>query len=386
MLLLALSVVGLGSILAYVFFLRGHLRSLYEEVSRYGRAVVSLNEQVQRNLAVEGALREQLDEYRRFMSRIAMEGGEIVDFDLAPEVGEAAAFLDSAAAPYRNLQRGPVNVRELALTFDLGTGRELDYVSSVLRRTGVRATLFLSNEMPSTEYGSLLDERNLDLLAVMADMGCELGNHTWSHFNLQRSLYETSRRKRLALTYLSDQVLDDLALRREFLLVEETLRARGIPLSKLWRAPYGAFDRRILAAAAGMGYTTHVMWSGNRLGPLDFYDYVYRRWVPSDTDGNGKAERVRNPHYYSSAQMLERLKQWEAADPHGFSGAVAVAHLGTARKSDKIIRILPEFISYCHARGYRFVTVSELMGSAGAPSNAAVPARSHRGSGAAGPP
>jgi peptidoglycan/xylan/chitin deacetylase (PgdA/CDA1 family) len=359
--LLALSAAGCASILIFFLFLKDHLHDLYAELAGYGAAVAALNHELQAIHSAEEALKQQLDEYRQFMGRLTIQDERIVDFDLAPDVESAAASMDRTAFEYRNLRRGPTHRKELALTFDMGTGRELEYVYKVLRQSGARATIFLSNEVPADGYGSLISRDNLDNLRRLADLGCEFGNHTWSHYNLRRSLYETSRRRRLSLTYLSDTVLDDAGLAREFDMVRRSMLNEGIPMSNLWRAPYGAYDRRILAAAAGMGYTTHVMWSGNRLGPLDFYDYVYKRTVLRDEDGDGDFERVPNPVYYTSEQMLGRMKRWEQVDPHGLRGAIAIAHLGTARRFDRITRILPDFIAYCHDRGYRFVTVSELM-------------------------
>jgi hypothetical protein len=38
-----------------------------------------------------------------------------------------------------------------------------------------------------------------------------------------------------------------------------------------------------------------------------------------------------------------------------------VGHLGTARKTDKIIYALPEYISFFQRKGYHFVTLSECI-------------------------
>ena len=216
--------------------------------------------------------------------------------------------------------------------------------------------------MNSTEYGSLFDQKHLDYLIKLHEIGCEFGNHTWSHYNLQRSLYETSKKRRLGLSFISDEVLDEISLKLEFDMVRNKLyNDTGIELSPFWRAPYGAFDRRILKMASMAGYPNHVYWSSNKMGPLDFYDYVTKRNIRVKQRDTGKYIKVKNPFYFSSTEMLARLKEWERSDIHGLNGAISIAHLGTSRKNDKIIYILPEYISYFQNKGYHFVLVSEVI-------------------------
>jgi len=216
--------------------------------------------------------------------------------------------------------------------------------------------------MSSTTYGSLFRERNLAYLRKLGDLGCEFGNHTWSHYNMKRSLYETSQKKRLNLSFISDDIIDELQFMMEFDRVKNRFEAEtGYKISPLWRAPYGAVDHRILSLAAKAGYKDHIFWSGNSVGPLDFLDYVTRRTVVVYDEKDKKYERVRNPYYFTSKEMLQRLKGWERADGRGMNGGIAIAHLGTARKHDKMVKILPELISYLQSRDYHLLTVSEVV-------------------------
>jgi peptidoglycan/xylan/chitin deacetylase (PgdA/CDA1 family) len=218
--------------------------------------------------------------------------------------------------------------------------------------------------MQSDHYGSLFNSRNLKYLVKLNEIGCEFGNHTWSHYNLKRSLYETSKRSRLSFSSLSDEVIDEINIRQELKKVEDRVyRETGIVLAPFWRAPYGEIDERVLKVAAASGYPNHVFWSGNRMGPLDFYDYVTKRLVLSRDNATGKYVRAKNPFYFTSQEMLARMKQWEHSDPNGLNGAISISHLGTSRKSDRMVQILPEYISYFRNRGYRFVLVSEVINS-----------------------
>jgi peptidoglycan/xylan/chitin deacetylase (PgdA/CDA1 family) len=196
----------------------------------------------------------------------------------------------------------------------------------------------------------------------MGELGCEFGNHTWSHYHLTRSLYEISKRKRLNLSFISDSVIDEFSLMLEFDRVRKIFKERtGFELSPLWRAPYGAIDHRVLTVAAKLGYPYHITWSGNELGPLDFFDYVKKRTVRIYDNDKNKHSLVRNPNYYTSGELLSRMKEWEKADLHGLNGTISIAHLGTTRKVDRIVKILPEYISYFRNKGYHFVTVSQVI-------------------------
>jgi peptidoglycan/xylan/chitin deacetylase (PgdA/CDA1 family) len=358
---LLLSAAGLFFTVFYFVFLKDRIGDLREQLSLSFGKIERLGGEVERLTIAELKYRNQLRLYEDTFRNLKFEDGRVVDYDLAETVRNNLEALDGSLGEYRNITRGNTRFDETALTLDLGTGEDLPYVCSVLRRYGARATVFISNEMPSEQYGSLFREKNIEYLRKLADLGCEFGNHTWSHFNLKESLYETSKRRRVALAFVSDGVLDEVTLKLEFDRVRETFHRRtGLSLSPYWRAPYGAFDRRILSAAAKAGYPNHVLWSANAIGPLDFYDYVDRH-VGRDSRGNLRFPRPLNRRYFSSSETLVRLKLWEAADRNGLRGAISIGHLGTSRKADKIIYSLPEYISFFQRKGYHFVTLTELL-------------------------
>jgi peptidoglycan/xylan/chitin deacetylase (PgdA/CDA1 family) len=362
LIIILLSVIGVFSIVFYPTLLKSRMETMQNEIFEYRRSILSLNTRVE-ELAAQGLeYKDQIRAYEDMLGKLKVEDDRIVDFDLTDQVKRSTEKIDAIHAEYRNITRGDTALKETALTFDLGTGNDLPFVYSVLKRFSIRATIFVSNEMPSSRYGSLFSSRNLKYLVKLGAIGCEFGNHTWSHYNLKRSLYETSKRSRLSFTSLSDEVIDEINIRRELKKVEERLyRETGIVLSPLWRAPYGEIDNRVLTVAAASGYPNHIFWSANRMGPLDFYDYVTKRFVLKRDRETGMYIRQKNPYYFTSQEMLARMKQWESSDPNGLNGAISIAHLGTGRKSDRMALILPEYISYFKSRGYRFVTVSEVI-------------------------
>ena len=357
-----LSIVGIFSVVLYPTFLKSRISTMEREITEYRNSFTSLTTMVDDLSAQRLEYEDRLQSYETIMKRLKVEDERIVDFDLTDTVKKNARELDSLAAAYTNITRGNTDSRVTALTFDLGTGGDLPLVYSILKRFDTKATVFLSNEMASEKYGSLFNPRNIEYLVKMKELGCEFGNHTWSHYNLTRSLYETSKKKRLHFSFLSDEVLDEMNLTRELEMVEKHVLAQtGITLSPLWRAPYGEIDERILKTAAAAGYTRHIFWSANSMGPLDFYDYVTKRYIWKKDPATGGYIKQKNPYYFSSQEMLHRMKKWEESDPAGLSVTISIAHLGTSRKKDRMVLILPEYISYFQSRGYSFVTVSEML-------------------------
>lgn len=360
--ILFLSAAGLFFTIFYFIFLQDHLKALKNQLQQYSNNIKNLYSEIDKLTASEMEYRGRLQVYKDTFSKLKIEDNRIVDFDLTESVQKYVEKYDDIPKIYKNIYRGNTGLRETALTFDLGTGEDSPYIYAVLKKAGVKATIFISNEMPATNYGALFSDKNVSSLIKFSKLGCEFGNHTWSHYNLKTSLYETSRRKRLNLSFISDEILDEVTLKLEFDRVKDKFyRETGIMLSSFWRAPYGAIDRRILTIAAKAGYSNHVFWSSNKCGPLDFYDYITKRTIRIKDKKSGHYTRRKNPLYFSSSEMLARLKKWEKVDPHGLNGAIAISHLGTARKADKMVHILPEYISYFQKKGYHFVLISEII-------------------------
>ncbi len=349
-------------VFAYFIYIKPNIQTLKNMLTQYKEKLEQANREIEIIKTENKEYQTKLKNLEKIFNNLEIVDNRIVDLNLSEKVEENIKLIDKIDVKYQNFSRGDKNVKETALTFDLGTGEELPFVYRTLKRFRVNATIFVSNENPSITCGSLFNERNIKYLKKLSKIGCEFGNHTWSHYNLVRSLYESSKRRRLLLTPLSDDVIDLLTLRTEFKKVEETLlRETGIQIKHIWRAPYGAINERILKLAAASGYRYHIFWSSNRLGPLDFYDYVFRKIIYMRDDKTNKLKLEKNPYYFSSSELFNRLKEWEKVDPYGLNGAIAIAHLGTARKFDRTISILPEYIAYFKNKGYRFVKVTQML-------------------------
>jgi peptidoglycan/xylan/chitin deacetylase (PgdA/CDA1 family) len=197
---------------------------------------------------------------------------------------------------------GPARKHEIALTFDDGPGPEPPARAFVrlLARQHAPATFF--------EIGSQIPEYDANGKAErsMLAAGDMIGNHTWSH-PVMTALSLEQQREQLERT--------DRAIRQ---------RTGFTPC--LWRPPYGAVNQRLVSAARSLGLLT-VMW-----------DVDPRDWSLPGT-----------PAIYSGVVSAAH------------NGAIILQHFGGGPRYETLAA-LPKEIHTLRARGYRFVTVAQLLG------------------------
>lgn len=184
-------------------------------------------------------------------------------------------------------ENGPM----IALTFDDGpypkvTGHILD----VLEKNGVCATFFV--------LGSRI-EGHEDMLTRMDELGCEIGNHSFSHADLTRFSKADCQRE------LSDT---DAEIRR----------ITGHEASVV-RPPYGYYNKTVMSAAER---------------PLIL-------WTVDTNDWRGKAPGE------IADYVIQQAKE----------GSVILMHDQQTQTADAMEMIIPTLID----EGFRFVTVSELI-------------------------
>jgi peptidoglycan/xylan/chitin deacetylase (PgdA/CDA1 family) len=190
--------------------------------------------------------------------------------------------------------------REIALTFDDGPWYQTPQFVSLLARYGVVGTFFqIGRQM--TQYGEdgALDRR------MLAD-GDMIGDHTWSHPDVAG-----------AGVFARDQIED---------AADAIRQATGGFEPCLFRAPYGELSPALLTEARSMGFTT-IQWN---IDPRDW-----------SLPGVGEIE----------GNVLDNARP----------GAIVEMHDGGGDRSETLAA-LPDIIDTLRARGYRFVTVTQLLG------------------------
>ena len=198
------------------------------------------------------------------------------------------------------VDRGPGGKKEIALTFDAGAEAEcFDDLITALANAHASSTFFIA--------GKFVLE-HADCAAEITKHGHEAGNHTWSHLNL---------------TQQPDDVVRDEIMRAERAIVQ----ASGQSPRPRFRAPYGIRDERVLKIANNLGYRS-IQWT------LDSFDGV----EPTK----------------SSQFLIDRITSKSDAE---LDGAIILMHVGVRSTADA----LPAMIANLQARGFRLVTVSELL-------------------------
>ncbi|HLM68707.1 MAG TPA: polysaccharide deacetylase family protein, partial [Longimicrobium sp.] len=177
-----------------------------------------------------------------------------------------------------------------------------DAILPLLDSLGVRATFFVN--------GNSLAERP-DVARRFVAAGHELGNHTWSH---PRMLLKSQP-----------------AIRREVERTDSVIRAVGHAGPIHFRPPYG---KKLVG----------LPWYLHRTGRTTVTWDVEPESFP-EVDGN--AERI-------AAHVLERARP----------GSIILLHVMFPSRAESR-RAVPAIVAGLRARGYRFVTVSELMKTVG---------------------
>jgi peptidoglycan/xylan/chitin deacetylase (PgdA/CDA1 family) len=191
---------------------------------------------------------------------------------------------------------GAARHRDVALTFDDGPGPYTPHILRVLGRAHTPATFFVIGEWA---------RRYPRLVRAEARAGFEIGDHTETH------------------AFMS--LLSPAEQRAQILDAAEAIWHAGAPFPRLWRPPYGTFDRATLAVLRALRMLM-VLWT------VDTSDYVrpgVARIVYTAVSGAGP-------------------------------GAIILMHDGGGDRAETVAA-LPRIIAALKRRGYRLVTISQLL-------------------------
>ena len=166
----------------------------------------------------------------------------------------------------------------------------------------------------------------------MIESGHELANHTYSHPHLT-SLEQNGMQH--TLPGINRQYIFRQLTKTDSIIYNNF----NVHLKPYWRAPYGEINSAILSWAAELGYR-HIFWSSG----CDTWDWV----EDTDSDFYRTPEEIYN--HLMNLELKGKLK-----------GSIILMHLGSDRKSEFPYLILSKLIDSLRDKGYKFLTVSQLL-------------------------
>jgi peptidoglycan-N-acetylglucosamine deacetylase len=235
---------------------------------------------------------------------------------LAPEYRGSIRYVDPSEQ----------SARLVALTFDLcegakeATGYDAGIVN-YLRQHRIKATFFAGGKWMATHPDKAKQ--------LMADPLFEIGNHTWTHRNLRLLAGEKAREQVLWTQAEYAKLRDELAQAQCAASAGPTAMDEIPPVPRLFRFPYGVCSPGVLATVADAGLAA-IQWSVV----------------------TGDPALHQTPRGIADA-VLRGVKSHR--------GSIVVAHANG--RGWHTAEALPLFIPELARRGYRFVTVSELLSS-----------------------
>jgi peptidoglycan/xylan/chitin deacetylase (PgdA/CDA1 family) len=237
----------------------------------------------------------------------------------------AAALAAPAAARARSGPgQGPGCGGTVYLTIDTGWGREAEEIAAILRRHGVRATLFLADEPTHAGTASLSDAW-APFWRDRAAEGHVFASHTRRHWYFRadpgpRQVRYVSRQGAGA------ELLDQPGLCAELAWPMDRLRAiaPGARVLPLWRAPGGIVTPNAIAMAAACGLR-HQGWTANGF------------W-------GDELDSAKHPNADLARRAIARTRP----------GEVVVLHWGVRSRREPFAQVLDAVIVGLQARGLCF--------------------------------
>lgn len=200
--------------------------------------------------------------------------------------GKTAGYMRSS-----DLVKYDSSKKHIALTFDDGPGKKTTpTVISALKKNNCKATFFVVGQGINSTTGKLLAEE--------VKIGCEIGNHSYSHPVLSKASQATVR------SQLSN--------------TDKKIKKYTGSIASVCRAPYGSYNKSVLKIMN----RPNIFWS------IDTLDWKYR----------------------NTSRLISYVKK------HAKDGAIVLMHdihPTTAKAVDRICRNLKK-------KNYEMVTVTEL--------------------------
>lgn len=210
----------------------------------------------------------------------------------------------SHAASSTYISKANTNSKVVALTFDDGSdGTNINKILDILSKNKVTATFFLTGSGAKNHPTSIKN---------ISNKGHQIGNHSYSHPDFTK--------------------ISAAKIKSELATTETTIKnITGKSTKPIFRPPFGASNAASLKAIGDAGYTHTIQWN------IDTVDWKG----------------------VSSTQITNKVLN------NIVPGSIVLMHTGAGASGTP--GALPTMISKLKAKGYKFVTVSEILKLPSAP-------------------
>lgn len=195
---------------------------------------------------------------------------------------------------------GPRDKKIVALTFDDGPNpKYTPAILDLLKQYNVKATFFVLGKH-AEKYPEILKRESLE--------GHEIGNHTFNHINIKKS--------------------SQAEIKREFLKTQNIIFSITEVMPKNFRPPYGLYNKSLINMIEGYGAKI-IIWSTTQDS---------RDW------SNPGVNKIIN-------ETLSKTK----------NGDIILLHDHVEYKESNTVEALKTILPELKKRGYKFITISQLI-------------------------
>jgi polysaccharide deacetylase family sporulation protein PdaB len=199
------------------------------------------------------------------------------------------------------ITKGSTTEKLVAFTFDDGDdGKNITAILQILSDNNIKATFFATGKAA---------ENHPDLIKKIYQQGHIIGNHSYSHPDFTK--------------IAAAKITEELAK------CDDAIKSiTGKSTKPYFRPPFGYYNSDVLKAVGAAGYTKTIHWT------IDTIDWR----------GDSAAD--------ITSRVVNNIKP----------GAIVLMHVGSGAKNT--VAALPGIISNLKSKGYKFVTLNQLLGTA----------------------
>jgi len=235
------------------------------------------------------------------------------------------------------ITRGPLDQKEIAFCFTAHSYAEgASTILDTLKKHRAKGSFFLTGEfVANTNVASIID--------CMLSEGHYLGPHSDKH--LLYCAWEPSRKTLVSREAFMEDLeanITKIEKRQALARTKNGVAANTLRPVRYFLPPYEHYNETIAQWTGQAGITLVNFTPGTR----------------SAADYTGEADK----NFVSSQTIYDSILAKENSDPHGLNGFMLLLHLGAGPgRADKFHTRFPELCEWLNRRGYRFVSIDEML-------------------------